>query len=183
MPDLLSYSDETGNHSAGAYFVVAGFTLDGYHNDVREALRQAETTSKKEKRDWRGSSLAQRRRYIEAALRISHLEKRIFFRRHARLTDPDYIGCTAETLIATGALFGIQKRWMICAHEGFTVANRTKLHGLLAGKGQFEVRSGAFKERPEIRLADALCGLIAEVHFRRDGDDYADLVKDWFYEV
>jgi hypothetical protein len=46
-----------------------------------------------------------------------------------------------------------------------------------------EVRNARQVRYPEIRLADALAGLIAKVRFSADGGDYAGLMRDWFVEI
>lgn len=183
MSDLLSYSDETGNHSRGRYFVVAGIALDGYHNEVRSRLRNAETNSGKEKKDWHKASPEMRKRYLHECLSIPQLKGRVFYHVYTNFPKSRYLIHTADTLIAAGDHFGRADRWVRAAHEGFTVGARKKLEMLLRAAGDFEVRSGAFRERPEIRLADALCGMLAAVHCTGKGAPYEHLMQDWFVEV
>src|ERR1700687_5717261 len=151
MSDLLSYSDETGSHTGGRYFIVAGIALDGYHNQVRIGLRQAENSSGKEKADWHGSAPDVRVDYLEECLNISHLKGRIFFHIWKNIVKTRMLLHTADTLAAAAQYFGIDNRSVRAHHEGFTVGSRKRLEGLLRSAGDFEVRSGWFNQRPEIR--------------------------------
>lgn len=184
MPPLLTYTDETGTHTAGRYFVVAGIALDAYHGKTRDALLKAETNSGKEKRDWRKSTPSMRVRYLDEALVIEFLHSRVFFQIYRQIGKGEFFERTADTLAGAAEHFGgTGYRRVLAAHEGFTVGGRVKLQQLLDSRGNFEVRSGSFGARPEIRLADALCGLLALVHCSEHGAEYEHLVKDWFVRI
>lgn len=182
MERVFFYSDETGHHSGGRYFIVAGIVVAAYHKLIRQQLVEAERISGKGKLDWHGTKdRRDRRRYLELALDIPQLRGRVFFRAYENTQE--YWSCTAKALGEAVSLFGREKQCII-AHEGFTHSGREKLKRSVKASGRFEVRAGDFKE-PLIRLADCLAGFLALVKFGdpKKADFLGGLDYDWFIDL
>ena len=127
-------------------------------------------------------------RYLDECFKLEALRGRLFFRTHADIRPATFMYCTAQTLMAAADILGGDRCQVKAAHEGFTQGKRKRLEQMLTPRGRFEVRSGAFEAKPEIRLADALCGFLAAVydlnpHKRGRGGPFEHLPLDWLVRV
>jgi hypothetical protein len=184
MGSVHLYSDETGQHTRGRFFIVAGVALSAYRQKIRTDLLRIEAESGKELRDWHKASTQRLRAYLTAALAMPELHGRIFFRVHERIAPSDYWPRTIDTLLAAATAFRHGTEPVTVVHEGFTRGTRKKLARELKVHGRFDVWPGVFEMRPEIRLADALAGLIAQVKFPRGAKEVCtDLLPGWTREL
>lgn len=96
---MYLFSDETGAHTGGKYFIVAGVAFGSYRNWNRQDLLKAERVSLKERKDWADTKNPyQRIRYIEIILGLTGLQGRVFFACYRNTKD--YWDLTVETLDA-----------------------------------------------------------------------------------
>jgi hypothetical protein len=184
MGSVHLYSDETGQHTRGRFFIVAGVALSAYRQKIRTDLLRIEAESGKALMDWHKTSPPRRRAYVAAALALPELHGRIFFRVHERINPSDYWPRTIDTLLAAAATFRHGTRTVTVVHEGFTRGTRKKLASELKVHGRFDVWPGFFEMRPEVRLADALAGLVAQAKFPNGAKaGSTDLLPDWAREL
>lgn len=184
MGSVHIYSDETGQQTRGRFFIVAGIALSAYRQKIRTDLLRIEAESGKELMDCHKTSPRRLRAYLAAALAMPELRGRIFFRVHERIDPSDYWPRTIDTLLAAAEVFRHGTQTVTIVHEGFTRGTRKKLARELKGHGRFDVWPGFFEIRPEIRLADALAGLIVQAKFPRGAKAACtDLLPDWAREL
>lgn len=178
------YSDETGTHSGGRYFVVAGAVLGKHQKWTADQIAHAERVSDKGRQDWKGTkNVKQRIRYIEEVLKIANLRGAVFFATYPN-NDRKYFDCTVDALTRAVIQFG-QDRKTLIRHQGFNYKTREKLKAALTETGRdYEIQTGSEK-RAEIRLADALCGYLGLVLFNQDerNRNYYPPVPDWFLDL
>lgn len=90
MDTAYFYSDETGSHTKGRYFLVAGVVLTRHQKWIADQLHHAERVSGKGKQDWKGEKNVKIRiRYLEEVFAIKGLHGAVFiarFRRTSRIT-------------------------------------------------------------------------------------------------
>jgi hypothetical protein len=154
------YSDETGNHTGGKYFTVAGVVFATNRKWNRHDLLQAESVSMKEKKDWHSTkNIAQRIKYIEVVLQMPDLQGRVFYCT-CRNNQKNYWELTVDSLelaikqLCDGCV-------TLVHHQGFNASTRDKLRKDLKARGlDVKVIPGDQSIKPEVRLADALCGFI-----------------------
>jgi hypothetical protein len=178
------FSDETGAHTGGRYFLVGGVALISHRLWTRDQLLQIERVSGKDKKDWHATkNPLQRRRYIEEVLKIEALRGAVF---HAEYRDngKNYFDCTVDALVSAIATYG-EDRHNIVVHQGFAFAARTRLARALERQGHsYEIQPGNQNKRVEIRLADALCGYVGMMS---DPDNvYANAfpeLPEWFVDL
>jgi hypothetical protein len=150
---------------------------------VRAELELAESRSRKYKRDWYGTRPIQRIDYLHRACAIERLREHIFFHACSSAPTACYPQVRADSVQSAIGKFASRNRRAI-HYEGLTRSNRESLFYELRRRGlRSEIRNARFHKYPEVRLADALAGMIAKVRFGTDGPDYAHLLKDWFVEI
>jgi hypothetical protein len=127
MGSVHLYSDETGQHTRGRFFIVAGVALSAYRQKIRTDLLRIEAESAKGLGDWHGTSPRRRRLYLKAALALPELRDCVFYRVHTNVQPGDYWQSTVNTLLAAATSFRGSREEIVVVHEGFTVATRGKL--------------------------------------------------------
>jgi hypothetical protein len=178
------YSDETGQHSNGRYFLVCGVVLVTHQKWIQDQLHHAERVSDKGRQDWKGTkNVRQRSRYIEEVLEIQNLKGRVFYAAYAD-NQKNYWQYTVDALTKAIVKLGADGRCLM-RHQGFNYNTRTKLADALACAGcDYEIQTGSEK-RAEIRLADALCGYVGLVMFNSESQfaKYFPDLPDWFIDL
>ena len=177
------YLDDSGQQSRGQFFVIAGVAIAHERAAVSSALCYAETLSRKHLRDWHKTNPDRRISYLTHACAIPAVHAKAFYKVHANCGRADLMQLRVDAVQTAIAVFAHQNKRAIY-YEGLTRANRESLeHGLRRRGLKCQVRNGQFETVPEVRLADALAGMIAKVRFSTDGPDYAHLLYDWFVEL
>lgn len=178
------FSDETGAHTGGRCFLVGGVAMLNRRLWTRDQLVQVERVSGKDTKDWHDTkNPVQRRRYIEEVLKIDALNGAVFSSEY-RDNGKRYFDCTVDALTRAIERFG-QHRHNIIIHQGFAYGARQKLKTELKKLGcSFDIQPGNQDRRPEIRLADSLCGYLAMM--RDPGNRHASAfpnVPEWFIDL
>jgi hypothetical protein len=177
------FSDETGQHTGGKYFVVAGIALTKYRKWIVDDITHAERASGKGKQDWKGTkNVAIRSDYIERVLNIENLNGSVFYAAYED-NQKQYWDYTVDALARAIQFFAPDEHCII-RHQGFNHKTREKLKASLAISGaSFEIQTGDIK-RSEIRLADALAGFIGVVKYSgTDSANYYPDVPGWFLNL
>jgi hypothetical protein len=178
------FSDETGAHTGGKYFIVAGVAFDSYRKWNRHDLLQAEAVSMKDRKDWSDTKNAyQRIKYIEVVLGMGGLRGRVFFACYRNTKD--YWNLTVATLDAALHHFCGGDCRRLISHQGFNSQTRYKLRKALTARGwRVEVDPAGQKLHPEMRLADALCGYLGICHNEdsKVADKFPEM-PDWFVNL
>lgn len=184
MSTAYLYSDETGTHTKGRYFLVAGVVLTRHQKWIADQLAFAERISGKGKQDWKGTKNYKNRvRYIEEALDIENLKGTVFYATYPE-NQREYWAYTVDALSRAVCRFGIDRKTLM-RHQGFNYQTRGKLKGALKEMGRdFEIQTGSDK-RAEIRLADAVCGYLGLLLFNADSPvaNAYPAVPDWFIDL
>lgn len=178
------FSDETGLHSAGRYFLVVGVAFTKYRQWIADDLHHAERVSCKGKQDWKGTkNIHQRIRYISEVLQIERLRGTVFYAAYEN-NKKEYWTYTVDALSMAIQRFAAD-RHSIVRHQGFNFKSREKLKKAMSDAGcSFEIQSGSQQKRAEIRLADALAGYLGMSMY---GDSttagYFPDVPEWFVDL
>jgi hypothetical protein len=156
------FADETGTHSGGRYFLVAGVAFTKYRLWMKDELEHAERASGKGKQDWKGTKHAGiRADYIQRVFDIEHMRQSMFYAEYLN-NGKEYWSYTVDTLDRAIRRFG-EGRHNIVRHQGLNYKSREKLKGELKNAGySVEIQSGSEK-RAEIRAADGLAGYLGLV--------------------
>ena len=161
LSDVYFFSDETGSHTGGRYFIVAGVVFENYRKWNRHALLHAESVSLKGKLKWSDTTNhAQRIKYLQVALNLDELRGRIFFGRYTDTNKGKYWTHTLDSLSEAMCTFAAGR---CCAvhHQGLNAGSRDRMKKDLRSRGfDAHVHPADQSLRPEIRLADALCGYL-----------------------
>lgn len=184
MDKAYFFSDETGSHSGGRYFVVVGVAFTQHRLWIRDDLEQVERACGKGKQDWKGTkNLSHRIDYIERVLEIQHLQGTVFYAEYLN-NKKEYWSYTVDALTLAIQRFGVGRISLI-RHQGFNAKTRQKFKASLRSCGcEFEIQSGSDK-RAEVRLADALCGYVGLVKHNADNEsaNYYPNMPDWFIDL
>lgn len=184
MDNAYFFSDETGQHSGGRYFLVVGVAFAKYRKWITDDLHAAERTSDKGKQDWKGTkNPVCRINYIERILQIEALKGTVFYAAYEN-HEKEYWDYTVDALA-----LGIQRFGRTChsivRHQGFNYRTREKLKAALIDTGcSYEIQTGSKEKRAEIRLADALAGYVGLVRFNRSATaNHYPQPPDWFVDL
>jgi hypothetical protein len=181
--NVYFFSDETGQHSGGKYFVVAGVAFAKYRNWIAEEVQHAERASGKGKQDWKGTkNVAIRADYLNRILEIGNLNGTVFYAAYEN-HQKEYWDYTVDAIGMAIRRFAPDAHSII-RHQGFNYRTREKLKAELTTSGtSFEIQTGADK-RCEIRLADALSAFIGIVKYSgSDSANHYPDVPDWFVDL
>ena len=184
MDNAYYSADETGTHTGGRYFLVAGVAFTKYRLWIKGDLEQAERLSGKGKQDWKGTKHAGiRANYISRVFEIEQMQGTIFFAEYLN-NKKEYWAYTVDALECAIKRFGADKHNII-RHQGLNYRSREKLKSDLTKAGySIEIQSGSEK-RAEIRAADAVAGYLGLV--RHNGESstahlYPD-VPEWIINL
>jgi hypothetical protein len=178
------YSDETGSHTKGRYFLVAGVVLTRHQKWIADQLHHAERVSGKGKQDWKRREERQDSDSLPGGGRRYHGPSWGRVYRSFPQNEQNYWDYTASTLSSALPLFGAG-RMNYVRHQGFNFRTREKLKGDLECSGcAFQIQTGSEK-RAEIRLADAICGFLGLTLFNADSPTAKlyPAMPDWFIEL
>jgi hypothetical protein len=184
------YSDESyapcGNKRSDT--VIAGIALSEDRINVRDALLQAEGTSRKGHfADWRCTTAQARADYIDAVLGIPAIKGRVFFQGFDALPNGQRSDVNVSTLSAAIRTYTPGNCHHQMMPEGFRSAGRRyNLRCELKKRGceGVTVESADFIAHPEVRLADALAGYIRGELYREDGTRAVlTNLPDWFVDL
>jgi hypothetical protein len=177
------YSDETGLHTGGKYFLIGGVIFEKTRRWTRHQLLHAESVSLKGKKDWHATkNQAQRVKYIETITDIAELRGCVFhdcYRNNAK----NYWSMTVDSLDRALTRFSCQQA-AIVFHQGFNSGSRNKLQKDLRERGHdVSVASANQENLPEVRLADAVCGYLGVLESRgRIANAYPDC-PEWLVDL
>ena len=161
---LYAYVDESGQDTAGRFFVVSVVLFGTDRDTVLARLEALEDRSRKGRVKWRRARYAFRQDYITGLLDLPHLSTSIFVTtfRNARNYFDLTVESTARAIIAKTQ--GRAYRVTIFVdgltrYEQATFTDRLRARGIARKKvrGVRDEQSNA-----GVRLADALCGLIRD---------------------
>jgi hypothetical protein len=184
MDSAFYFSDETGQHSGGRYFLLAGVAFTRYRKWIADELLHAERASGKGKQDWKGTKhLGHRIDYIRRLLQIEAMRGSVFYACYER-NEREYWTYTVDALLRALAFFGSGRR-NIVRHQGFNYRSREKLRAALVGTGlEVHIESGNKEKRCEIRAADALAGYLGLMKYgSTETSNYYPDVPDWLVNL
>lgn len=184
LDNAFYFADESGNHSGGRYFVVAGVAFTKYRQWIKSDLEHAERASGKGKQDWKGTkNPSVRANYIERVLAIEQMRESVFYAEYLN-NDREYWSYTVDALTLAIKKFGDGKH-NIVRHQGLNYKSRQKLkYNLLECGLSVEIQSGSDK-RAEIRVADGLAGYLGLVRHNPESPSvnlYPD-IPDWIIDL
>lgn len=162
MEKIYCYVDESGQHSQGSYFLVSVIIAADNRDQLAKQLLAIEKKSGKNRRKWSKAGDRNRSAYMQAVLTNPDF-KSMLFTAHYQDTQ-EYVQLTIETTAqaiqqqyqedyqANIIVDGLHKK----ERNRFAVGLRRK--GIRTNK----VRGADDERDPFIRLADALCGFVAD---------------------
>ena len=184
MDNAYYFADETGNHSGGRYFLVAGVAFTKYRLWIRDELEQIERVSGKGKQDWKGTKNPRVRvDYIERVIALEQMQGTAFYAEYLN-NDKEYWLYTVDALERAIKRFGAGCH-NIVRHQGLNYKSREKLKEDLRSVGySVEIQTGSEK-RAEIRVADGLAGYLGLVKHNPDSStaNYFPDVPDWIIDL
>lgn len=159
---LYAYVDESGQHTEGSLFIVGTVIVSEERDKLRHQLFELEHVSGKGASKWVRSKDSARSQYIERVLSTDVFQNRLYYGmyRNTREFVPLTIATTAKAILqfamphkATVIVDGLNRY----QRDAFAVGLRK------AGIRTEKVRGATDESDPIIRLADALCGFLADV--------------------
>lgn len=169
MQKLYCYVDESGQHSEGAYFLVSVVIAETDRDQLEQWLLRVEQETGKRHLKWHKSKGTFKEAYIRAVLSNTDLKGKLFSAYYA--DSREYVEMTIEATAkaihaytttdykATVLVDGLQKP----ERNRFAVGLRKV--GIVTHK----VVGRDDRKDPIIRLADALCGFVADALAGREG--------------
>jgi len=160
---LYEYVDESGQQTAGKYFVVSVMVTRG---SLTRKLLGIEKLSKKRNFKWQGSNYQYRRNYIE---RLARLEG--FAAYYSEFSKrKDFMVMTALTAASAIREEGSKKTEVYV--DGLRRSEYHKFKKLMKPTATGVYIHGVRKDEnnPHIRVPDALCGLISDA---AEGNDWS----------
>ena len=139
--------------------------IEANRQSVIDSLVAAERRSGKGLRDWHKTDRRAREYYLSLVLDISDVD--IFYTAYDRLHSSACFGARADVLAAAIRRFSPGDCHHMVLPEGLKGAPRRQLLNMLIGAGcsRVTVESVDFFQNPEVRLADAMAGMIrAEIY-------------------
>ena len=170
MEKVYVYVDESGQDTAGVFFVVSVLLTQPERDHLIKQLEDIETRTKKRNYKWRPANYRYRRAYIEELLKLSWLENNVFYETYE---GKDYLAYTADAT-AKALRHKRTKRATIYvdALRGVELTRfRKQLKPSLGKRMAFTVRGVRRDENNAfIRLVDAMCGLIRDAE---EGEEWS----------
>lgn len=175
MQRLFCYADETGQDTAGTFFLVAVVLFGSDIETLRQHLIRAEKRSGKAARKWTHAPINQKSSYITHLLNIAESNRGLFRRAffyQAFSNTTDYDSCTIEAITASvkATVPNDYKLTVIIDSLG---KKKGRIYGSALrkqGVSVHKVRGLTHKSDEFIRLADALAGFFRDY---LEGADYA----------
>jgi hypothetical protein len=175
MKKLYCYVDESGQHTEGAYFLVSVVIVAEERDQIEALLLKIEQTSRKRKLKWTRSRDEYRTAYIKAVLSSERFKNRLFSAFYQ--TMKDYVGLTVSTTAEAIQAHTQTDYKATVIVDGLRKSERNQFAVELRKLGvrTQKVVGGDDRTDAFIRLADALCGFVADAIQGRD--EYATLLR------
>lgn len=182
MQKLYSYTDETGQDTEGAFFLVAVVIVEGkIHEQLREKLLEIENRVGKRRARWAKNRFEVRIAYLERILTLKELKKSVFYSTYH--DTKEYISLTAHTLIqAIQHQSGDMSRYRVIVEiDGFDEVELARVRQIFKTEGirYHKLRGPRDESVAFIRLADALAGFLRDAH---EGQPYTRPLLSRFKE-
>jgi hypothetical protein len=162
MQRLYCYVDESGQHSQGAYFLVSVVIAGDDRDKIEKWLLATEKAAGKNRRKWTHAGDANRVAYIQAVLNNPDLKGRLFSAYYR--SGQDYVRLTIETTARAMQAYtaGAYKATIVV--DGLQKSERNRFAVGLRSRGilTYKVVGRDDQQDAFIRLADALCGFVAD---------------------
>lgn len=168
---LYCYVDESGQDTAGDFFVVSILVTGDERNSLLQQLLEIERESKKRNIKWHKANYQHRLAYIELLTEFSGLEGKIFYETYNE--GKEYLVYTSDTTAKT--LRHKRADAFTIYIDGYREAELTsfKRHLRPSVKVPTQIRGVKRDENNAfIRLVDAICGLVRDA---QENDQQAKL--------
>lgn len=154
LTDIYFFTDETGAHTGGRHFIVAGVAFGHYRRWNRHDLLHAENVSLKGRKDWHETkNIAQRVQYIEIVLELERLREHMFYTHFTDTSKEHYWQHTVDTLCLAIAHFTDQETAVV-HHQGLNGGSRDRLKKNLRERSyKVHVKPAPQELKPEVRQA------------------------------
>ncbi|MDL1901415.1 hypothetical protein FBR02_11645 [Anaerolineae bacterium CFX9] len=158
---IYCFVDETGQHTQGKSFIVGLVLCDSDVEVARGILLEIERITDKGILKWAKSRHTARIAYIENISQHSYFAGKLFFR--FTQSSREYFRLTAEAIVAAIQQYRQSHKVTIIV-DGLENKRRRELVKLVRERGirVDKVRGIKDESDPMIRLADALCGFLAD---------------------
>ncbi len=170
MATLFEYIDESGQDTAGVFFVVSAFITGIEREELLKILEKIEVKSKKGILKWRKTSIKKRHEYITQLITLTDLRKKIFF--EIFLDSKKYVALTATAAANALRKYGAKKA--VIYVDGLLKPQVPAFQRQIKpsiGRIRVTIR-GVRKDENNafIRLVDAICGLVRDAY---EGDSWS----------
>jgi len=174
MQKLYAYADETGQETAGGFFLVAVVILNDEREQGRELLKRTEYPSGKGKKKWTRATRKQRRLYIQTVIERPEFRGKLFYARFRNTTE--YLSCVIQAIARALTMASSGQRYE--ATVWIDGLGKKEQHKVATGLRELHVRvkkvRGLRDELDEfIRLADAIAGFVRD---SLEGQAYINLL-------
>lgn len=158
---IYCFVDETGQHTEGRSFIVGMVLCDADVDVARKILVEIERSTGKGHRKWTKSNDAVRKAYILGIFQHSYFAGKLFFQLSE--LSREYFRLTAEAA-AKAIKHYRQPHKVTIIVDGLEGKKRAEFVQLIRKDGirVDKVRGAKDESEPMIRLADALCGFLAD---------------------
>ena len=162
MNKIHCYVDESGQHSRGKYFLVSIVIADDKQDKLGRLLVKAEKESGKGKLKWAKSKDSYRHTYIRAIL-LNPLFKGLLYSAYYESTQ-EYVDLTIKSTAKAIQEYTSNDYRATIVVDGLRKNERNRFATGLRREGvrTHKVRGTEDEKDPFIRLADALCGFVAD---------------------
>ncbi len=175
MKKLYCYVDESGQHSQGAYFLVSVVITDSDRDQLEKLLLVIELTSGKRKLKWTKSKVANRTAYVKAILTNPVFKNKLFSASYQ--STREYVVLTVSTTAKSIQAYTQEEYKATVIVDGLRKSERNRFAVGLRRQGirTNKIVGGDDTNNAFIRLADALCGFLADAQQGRE--DYLKLLQ------
>ena len=162
MNRIHCYVDESGQHSHGAYFLVSVVIIEDDLNQLRNQLLAIEKESGKNRRKWAKAGDKNRSAYIRGVLANPSFKGKLFSSYYH--DTQDYVQLTIEGTAKAIQSYSQEEYQAQVIVDGLGKKERNRFASGLRKEGirTHKIRGADDEKDPFIRLADALCGFVAD---------------------
>lgn len=162
MRKLYCYVDESGQHTLGAYFLVSVVIAEQDRDQLETWLLSLEQSTGKRHLKWNKSKHDIRLAYIRGVLKNPDFKGKIFTS-YAE-NSLDYVGLTVTATAQSIDAYTDEDYRATVIVDGLKKAERNRFSTGLRGQGitTGKVIGRNDEKEPLIRLADAVCGFVAD---------------------
>lgn len=175
MEKIYCYIDESGQHSEGAYFIVSVVVADHRREALSLILENIEKQSGKNKYKWTKAKDEYRTAYIKAVLENPAFKGWLF---SATYHDTQaYVDLTVSATAWAIQNYAQEEYKATVVVDGLQRSERHRFGATLrkSGISTQKIVGADDQKEPFIRLADALCGFIADAQQGRQ--EYVKLLR------